>query len=314
MIKSIAFAPLEGITTHTFRNVFKKHFRGVDQYFSPFLGINHTHKFMTRDRQEYLPFQEDLIPQVLTNKAEDFLWAAESLKSAGYKEINLNLGCPSGTVVSKGRGSGFLKDPSKLDSFFDEIFSKADPDALPILSIKTRIGYDDENEAEDLAKIYARYPFPEIIIHARLGKDNYKGAPNMAAFKTMYEILRSAGDYKITYNGDLFDLSDAERFSEEFPDVDSIMLGRGLLRDPNLASRIKGQECSNEGKEICTFLRDLFDEYAKLLSGEKDVLFKMKDLLVFMTQGLPSDSKEVKAIKKARSKEEILYAAGRLFV
>ncbi len=313
MIKNIAFAPLEGITTHTFRNVYKKHFHGVDLYFSPFLGINHTHKLMTRDRQEYLPYQEDLIPQVLTNKAEDFLWAAQALKNAGYDEINLNLGCPSGTVVSKGRGSGFLKDPLALDHFFHEIFSKTEQGNLPRLSVKTRIGYDDENEAEDLAKIYARYPFSEIIVHPRLGKDNYKGTPNMDAFKTMYEVLKDAGDFKVTYNGDIFALSDVERLLKDYPDIDRIMMGRGLLRDPYLAARIKGEDRSNEGAVICAFLRDLFDEYAKVLSGEKDVLFKMKDLLIYMTQGFPSDSKEVKRIKKARSKEEILLAAGSLF-
>lgn len=314
MIKNIAFAPLEGITTHTFRNVYKKHFHGVDFYFSPFLGINHTHKFMTRDRQEYLPYQEDLIPQVLTNKAEDFLWAAQALKNAGYDEINLNLGCPSGTVVSKGRGSGFLKDPFALDRFFDEIFAKAGSDNLPRLSVKTRIGYDDANEAGDLARIYARYPFSEIIIHPRLGKDNYKGTPNMDAFKIMHEVLKVAGDFKITYNGDLFSLSDVERLLRDYPDIDRIMMGRGLLRDPYLAARIKGEDPTNEGTVICAFLRDLFDEYAKVLSGEKDVLFKMKDLLIYMTQGFLSDSKEVKRIKKARSKEEILLAAGSLFV
>lgn len=313
MIKSIAFAPLEGITTHTFRNVYKKHFSGVDFYFSPFLGINHTHKFMTRDRQEYLPYQENLIPQVLTNKAEDFLWAAQALKSAGYDEINLNLGCPSGTVVSKGRGSGFLKDPLALDRFFDGIFSKAESDNLPRLSIKTRIGYDDANEAGDLARIYARYPFSEIIIHPRLGKDNYKGVPNKEAFRTMYEVLKDTGNLKITYNGDLFSVNDVESLLSDFPHVDRIMLGRGLLRDPYLAARIKGEDCSNEGRVICAFLNDLFNEYAKLLSGEKDVLFKMKDLLIYMTQGFPSDSKEVKRIKKARGKEEILSAAGSLF-
>ncbi len=315
MIDSISFAPLEGITTHTFRKVFKRYFHGVDVYFSPFLRINHTHKFMTRDRAEVMPFQENLIPQVLTNKIDDFLWAAGALKEAGYDEINLNLGCPSGTVVSKGRGSGFLKDPFALDRFFDDLFLRIESGDYPRLSVKTRIGYDDENEAPDLAKIYARYPFTEVIVHPRLGKDNYKGVPNLEAFRIMYDVLSTRGGFNITYNGDLFSEEDVERLIDAFPNVRRIMLGRGLLRDPYLASRIRGEEiCADEGRVICAFLNDLFDEYASILSGERDVLFKMKDLLIYMTQRFPADSKEVKAIKKARSKDDILTTAGRLFV
>ncbi len=315
MIENISFAPLEGITTHTFRSVFKKYFKGVDVYFSPFLKINHTHKFMTRDRAECFPFQEDLIPQVLTNKTEDFLWAAKALKEAGYGEINLNLGCPSGTVVSKGRGSGFLKDPMLLDRFLDGIFSRIDSDEMPHLSVKTRIGYDDENEAGDLARIYSRYPITEVIIHPRLGKDNYKGVPDMNAFRTMYEIIRSESSTVITYNGDLFSVDDVRRLSEAFPEINRIMLGRGLLRDLFLASRIREEETgSNEGALICGFLKELFERYSALLSGEKDVLFKMKDLLIYMTGGYPPNLREVAAIKKARSKAEILSAADSLFM
>ena len=304
--KRISFAPLEGITTYTFRQVFKRFFTGVDVFYSPFLGINHTHKFKKRDVNEYLPHQEDLIPQVLTNKVEDYIWGAGVLRDAGYREVNLNLGCPSGTVTSKGRGSGFLKDPDGLDHFLEEIFTAKEREDLPEISIKTRIGFYDVSEAETLAKLYSRYPFREVIVHPRLGKDNYKGIPNMEAFRSFYENIK---DSNVTYNGDVFSVTDAKRIADSFPGINGIMLGRGLLRDPFLAARIKGEEIPpDQGRIIRDFIGALFDAYGEILSGEKDLLFKMKDILVFMLQAYPRDSKEVKAVKKARSREEIMAA------
>lgn len=316
-MKSITFAPLEGITTYIYRQVFKDFFGGVDMFYTPFLGVTHSHNFMKRDKREYLPYREDTIPQILTNNVEDYLWAAQTLQDAGYSEINLNMGCPSGTVVSKKRGSGMLEDTSYLEKFFDAVFEATERLSLPRLSVKTRVGLEDYDETPAIANVLARFPFTEIIVHPRLRVDFYKKAPNPEAFGLIYDAVKggSYGDrVKVCYNGDLFTVEDVEKLLATFPGVDRIMLGRGLIRDPFLAMRIKGI-CvpDNSGEILMAFLNRIFDEYSAILSGEKDVMFKLKDILVYMTEALPKDSREVKAMKKSRSREEFFAAVRGLY-
>ena len=141
MIQTIDFAPLDGITKIVFRQVWSQFFGGVDRYFIPFFSPTPHHLMTPRDLREVdyihnanLPS----VPQVMTKNANDFLWTCDVLKDMGYTEVNLNLGCPSGTVTAKGKGSGFLAHPDELAAFFDEVFSK---NSLPV-SVKTRLGYD----------------------------------------------------------------------------------------------------------------------------------------------------------------------------
>ena len=131
----IELAPMEGIITASYRRLFKKYYGGIDRYYTPFIAANQTHTFKEREKREFLPFSEDLVPQILTNSVDDFLWAARELGKVGYKEVNLNTGCPSGTVVAKGKGAGMLKDPELLDEFFQKIFSAAESEALPAISV-----------------------------------------------------------------------------------------------------------------------------------------------------------------------------------
>ncbi|MBE6015901.1 MAG: tRNA-dihydrouridine synthase family protein [Lachnospiraceae bacterium] len=316
-IDSITFAPLEGVTTYYFRQVYKEFFGGIDMFYTPFLGVAHSHNFMKRDKKEYLPFQEDTIPQILTNKVEDFVWAAKTLQDVGYSEINLNMGCPSGTVVSKGRGSGMLGDTVALSKFFDGVFESIERLSLPALSVKTRVGLEEYDETPMIAKVLAGFPFSEIIVHARLRADFYKKAPNPESFGLIRDAIL-AGPYgesvKIAYNGDLFSCEDVERFSEAFPEVRRIMLGRGLLRNPFLAMELKGLPVPEDrGPVLISFLERIFEEYSAILSGEKDVMFKMKDLLIYMTEGMEKDSKPVKAMKKARNRSELFSAIYELY-
>ena len=163
-------APMEGITTWVFRKAYHKYFRPMDKYFTPFL-VPHTHKdFNFKEKNEILPEHnagQNLVPQILTNNAEDFVRTANALKRYGYEEVNLNLGCPSGTVVSKGRGAGFLRHIEKLDRFFDEVFSSLEMK----ISVKTRIGIQEPGEFEEILEVYNRYPLSELIIHPRIRQD-----------------------------------------------------------------------------------------------------------------------------------------------
>ncbi len=307
---NIELAPMEGVITATYRKLFKKYFGGVDRYYTPFIAANQTHTFKEREKREFLPYADDLIPQILTNSPEDFIWAAVELKKIGYEEVNLNTGCPSGTVVAKGKGAGMLAAPAKLKAFLDEIFEAKEKMDLPNISVKTRVGISSYDEANALAEIFAGYSFSSIIVHPRVRDDIYNGKPNIDAFNVFYDTCR---EQKLVYNGDLYTPMDVSAIISQFPDIAGVMLGRGVLMDPLLPAKVRENENKtthgivdgpDNNKLILGFLNELWEEYASYLSGERDVLFKMKDLWNFMGHSYPNNQKALKAIKKAKNHSE----------
>lgn len=299
------FAPLEGITGYIYRNAFHETFGAADKYFIPFISPGAKKKLTEKERNDILPEHNEgmyAVPQILSKNAGDVVAACEMLRSMGYKEVNLNIGCPSGTVVSKGRGAGLLEDLRILNQFLDEIFSNV---VLPV-SIKTRIGMDDESEWEDILKIYNQYPIKELIIHPRLRKDFYNGIPNYEAFS--YAEIHSKNP--ICYNGDINTLQDYESLVARFPKVDRWMIGRGFLRNPFLLKQLHEfeqiRETSAENNlsnftPLKQFHHSLLEGYKDYLSGDTPVLFKMKELWFYMRDMFPEDEKLYKKIKKAKN-------------
>ena len=155
------FAPLEGITDSVFRQLHHRFYPGIDRYYTPFLSPT-IHRGLTQKEQREIPPADSIgyqaVPQILTKNSADFLWLADRCKELGYKEVNLNLGCPSGTVTAKGKGSGMLRDPESLDRFLDEIYEGAN---IPI-SIKTRIGFTQPEEFLKILEIYNQHPICEL--------------------------------------------------------------------------------------------------------------------------------------------------------
>lgn len=319
-------APLEGITTYIYRRAYHQHFAAMDKYFTPFL-VPHTKKgFSTKEKNDVMPEHSpgmNLVPQIMSNQAESFLHTVEKLKVYGYEEVNLNLGCPSKTVVSKGRGSGFLADPEGLDRFLDEIFEKCDVK----ISIKTRIGKDDPEEFARLLDIYNQYPVEELIIHPRVQQDFYKNHPNLAVFHDA--IAHSK--IPLCYNGDIFTPDDYGRMCREFPQVDTFMLGRGILMNPALLDiirmrehadvenaaisdriewkKIEASEKVQNGamntdvyrKKIHDFLEQIKNDYLEAGMGEKNTLFKLKELWAYMGMNCPDAKKALKRIRKSQN-------------
>lgn len=293
----ISFAPMEGITGQTFRRVHAKMYGGVDDYYTPFLAANKNHAFKHRETRELLPFTPNLIPQVIASNPKDFVWAAGVLRDAGYSEVNLNLGCPSATVVTKKKGAGLLRDLEQLNRYLDEIFEEDD---LPKISIKTRTGYENNDNAAAIGKIYAKYPICEVIIHPRAREEFYNGTPDINAFLNMAERLTCP----VCYNGDIRTVQDFERLKEDLKDVNHFMIGRGLLADPGLALAIKGIDEKQDKAMLHNYLSVLWDSYLKELSGERAVLFKMKELWYYLEWQYPTLKKEINAIRKSKSGAE----------
>lgn len=287
-------APLEGITGYVFRNAFFQCFDHIDKYFIPFIQPNQKGHFSSREKKDVKPENNQgmiAVPQILTNCPEDFTKTAWKLqKEYGYKEINLNLGCPSKTVITKKRGSGFLAYPEELEQFLEEIFEKTEID----ISIKTRIGKENPDEFARLMEIYNRFPVKELIIHPRVQTDFYKNHPNLDVFGQALEVAKMP----VCYNGDIFCLEDYQRFTEAFPQVDRIMLGRGLLKNPGLTRAICKQEPLDK-ETLRTFHDLLYKGYCEELSGERPTLFKMKELWGFLAPMFTNYEKYAKKIKKA---------------
>lgn len=301
------YAPLEGITGNLYRNTHHDFFDGVDAYFAPFISTSHSTDKRRKEMRDILPENNPdvtLVPQLLSNNGELFLEYTKAIADLGYTEVNLNLGCPSKTVVSKRRGSGFLGDLDELHRFMEIVFSRNPID----VSVKTRIGLHNSDDWMKLMEIYNEYPIKELTIHPRTQKDFYGGHPDMEAFRAGYAMSKNP----VCYNGDLCTVEDVRRIEEAFPDLSSIMIGRGMLMNPGLIGELKGQKPADLAK-IKAYHDALRIRYTERLSGEKPVLFKMKEFWVYLGQSYPEKEKVLKKIKKCQRLTEYDALAREVF-
>mgnify|MGYP002603985040 FL=1 len=312
----IYFAPLEGITTYPYRNLHHKYFGGVEKYFTPFLAPGPEQGMSVKEMRDVLPENNagvPVVPQILTNRAGDFLLASKKLSEMGYREINLNLGCPSGTVTAKKKGSGFLLYPDDLDRFFDEVFSDAAVrNGEFLVSVKTRIGKNEVEEWPELMQVYNRYPIHELTVHPRIQKEFYKGTPHLDVFTDILKESRNP----VVYNGDLFTVEKVKEFREKFPTAGTVMIGRGLIRNPALAEMILQEETEPEANilpRIREFHDALFEHYRETMSGDRNLLFRMKDLWSYMLAEVPDSEKLAKKIRKSQHVPEYLAAVEEVF-
>lgn len=292
-------APLEGVTGFVFRNAHYQFFHPADKYFSPFItpGINSTRK--SKALKDVLPENNKgpkVIPQILTNRADEFNFTAKQLKEMGYDEINLNLGCPSGTVVGKRRGSGFLPYLNELDAFLEDIYTDAEKETGLKISIKTRIGKDSPEEFDAILDIYNQYPLSELIIHPRTREEFYKGVPHLDTFELGLKKSRCP----VSYNGNIFTKQDCDAILEKFPNVDSIMIGRGMIANPALLDQILGDTDKVDKNLLKQFHDCLYEGYREIMYGEKPHLYKMKEVWGFMIYMFADNKKFAKKIRKAQ--------------
>lgn len=298
-------APMEGLTGYVFRNAYHKNFGDVDKYFTPFIT---NRKMNYKEINDTAPEHNrgmHVVPQVLTNRAEDFCEIAKELEQLGYGTVNLNLGCPSGTVAAKNRGAGFLALPEELDSFLEEIVAKS-----PIkISIKTRIGVESPQEWSRLLAIYEKYPLEELIIHPRVQKEFYKGTPHREAFGEAARCSR----HRLCYNGDIHSKEAYENFWQWMQmDLECIMLGRGILMNPGLIGEIKeGTELTKE--KLKKFHDDVLEGYLAVMSGDRNTLFKMKELWFYLGNRFTNPDKYLKKIKKVQNVAEYKSIVSNLF-
>lgn len=295
------FAPMEGLTDKIYRTTHQRYFPGMDGYYMPFISPT-MHHCLTAKEQRELPKAEGnmpAVPQILTKNVEDFLWAAEQCRLQGYSEVNLNAGCPSGTVVAKGKGAGLLADPKGLDAFLNEVFSKTD---VPI-SVKTRVGIRDFEEFPALLEVYNRYPIKLLIVHPRVRTQFYKGRADREVFR--YCLANSKNP--VCYNGDLFTLSDVRAFEKAFPDAESVMIGRGLIGNPAMFHE------DAVAQDIEHFHDALLEQYLEAFGGSRNAMFRMKESWQTMLGLFENSEKLGKQLRKTTDLAEYRTITHRIF-
>ena len=303
----IYFAPMEGVTDYIYRRLHRRFFPGADRYYTPFLSPTQNHIFPPRELRQVTPENNAgicLVPQLLTKNATDFLWAAGELAAMGYGEVNLNAGCPSGTVTAKGKGAGLLADKDSLRRLLDGIFSGDCPAAV---SVKTRLGVRDAAEFGPILDIYNDYPISQLVIHARTRTEMYAGPVHLDAFA----LALAASRAPVCYNGDIRAPEDVSALAERFPDLGAVMIGRGLAADPALAGRIRGGGADRDA--LYRFHEALCDAYCLAFGGPQSAIHRMKAIWSYMLASFQGGERYAKALAKTRRWPDFVAVTEEIF-
>ena len=297
------FAPMEGLTDSIYRRLHHKYFPGVHRYYMPFISPT-IHRQLTHKEDRELPLADKenfiAVPQVLTKVPEDFLWAARVCADRGYDEVNLNVGCPSGTVVSKGKGSGMLRSPQELDRFLDAVFAES---PLPI-SVKTRLGLENPEDFVEILEVFNRYPITELTVHPRVRKDFYKEPVREAWFRYAFENSR----IPLCYNGNIITKAQADAIALTYPGVESVMIGRALVGDP-------GMLCpqGTTPETLKAFHDELVEEYIRVFGSARNAMFRMKENWSLLHKRFEDTDRLWKKLRKTTDYDEYMAIAGEIF-
>lgn len=303
----LSLAPMEGITGYAFRRVHAEVFGALDRYYTPFIsplpkvGM----PFSKRNSRELAPANNegfDVVPQLLTNDADRFVWAAELLADMGYKEVNLNLGCPSGTVVAKEKGSGLLRNPDRLEAFLANVCERS---PLPV-SVKTRVGIANNDEYGELFALFCRCGIAELIVHPRVQKDFYNGTPRQELYGKTLEFA----PFPVAYNGDIFTLDNFNTLVAAYPQTHHVMIGRGILANPALARMIRGG-AGLAREELERFHNELYQAYTDDMGG--NAVFRMKEWWGYAKCAFADPHSVQRIVRKTRRADEYEAAARKIF-
>ena len=304
----IHFAPLQGYTDSIFRKLHTEIFGGVDKYYTPFIRVERG-DFRKKDIRE-LPDETELctIPQIIAStKPEDIEKMVAMLEEKGYKEVNINMGCPFPMIAKHGMGSGLLADKESVKAMIKVL--EAHPSMQ--FSLKTRLGYDNENQIFEMTDIINSFPFTEVTMHPRIAKDQYSGDINHQKFAEFAKVCK----HPLIYNGDVTTLDDINKISTVYPTLKGIMIGRGLLMNPALASEYKNgvimsdKEKKDKSKQL---IKKLFTQCEELMNGEEQSVAHVKAYFEYLLPDI--EKRNRKKVLKANKAEKLRGAIAEFFL
>ncbi|CAM1333238.1 tRNA dihydrouridine synthase [Tenacibaculum aestuariivivum] len=299
-------SPLQGFTDFRFRNAQHKYFGGIDTYYAPYIRLNGKMIIKSSYKRDLLPENNDtltVIPQVITNDPDEFLFVAKYVQSLGYKELNWNLGCPYPMVTKSGMGSGLICNPARID----EVLHKAHNETDILVSMKMRMGYENSNEILNSFPILDKYPLKNIAIHARIGKQLYKGGVDLDAFQKCIDVAK----HQLYYNGDITTVAGFKAMQERFPSISHFMIGRGLIADPFLPQMIKDNKTEypeDRWQRFEAFHNEIYQQYDEALSGPTPIKMKMLGFWEYFSKSFDNPQKTYKQIKKAGNQKKYQIA------
>ena len=310
-METLSLAPFQGITDVVYRNVFKKHFGGIDKYYTPFFtGIQKDNSKSLRGEEISPEFNDvnTVVPQILSNTAEEIIRFANQCKSMGYPEFNLNMGCPFPRVANKTRGCGLMADPARTIKMLNDVFEQIDGIKF---SIKCRLGYYDDEEIMAFVDTFNTLNFSEIIIHPRIGKQMYTGEASLEKFVKLVPLINKP----LVYNGDIFT---TDRYNTILSSLSflssSIMLGRGLLTNPFLAEEIKSIDNQQDKKQrLHNFVVDLYINRLRHAGGSPKIIGSMKELWKYMMNIFDDPQNVWRKVKKVNHLDEYETAVETIF-
>ncbi|HCY86105.1 MAG TPA: tRNA dihydrouridine synthase DusB [Desulfobacteraceae bacterium] len=296
---TLIMAPLQGFTDVVFRAAWARHFSGLDEAMAPFISTMGKKRMKPSRLKDVAPeLNRDLfvIPQIMGNVAEDFIFLADHLFEMGHSQVNWNLGCPHSKIAKKQRGSGLLLYPEKIDALLSKIIAGMKPS----LSVKIRLGRRNKDEITDLLEVFDRHAVDEIILHPRTGEQMYTGTSDLDAF----DRAQKASRHSFVYNGDIVDTASYNRVRERFPHIRRLMIGRGLLANPFLAEDIRGHDMEDHAERMArlrAFHDDLFASYGEVFSGPGHLIGRMKGFWSYLGPSFENSKKPLKKVLKSQT-------------
>ena len=303
----LLFAPMEGVTGYIYRRIHSELFGGADMYYSPFIAPDSTGRFKAGNLRDVLPENNigvPLTPQILANNPDAFIAVAAELAGYGYDTVDLNVGCPSGTVTAKHKGAGMLYDTKGLDEFLDRVFS-----ACPLkISVKTRLGISRSDEFDKVIRVYEKYPISRLTVHTRCAAGMYKSPTEPEAFAAALEGFGS----RAAYNGNIVSVERLSALTDRYPSLNAVMLGRGVVANPALMREIKGGKKADKA-EIRAFHDALVASTLEAGLFEMYTVGRMKELWYYMSHMFLNCEKQLKAINKSKHISDYTSAVDSLF-
>jgi len=274
MNTTLYFAPFHGLTTYCFRKVFFSHFSGIDAVLTPFLPVGDALILSEARFKDVLPFRQEPLPtivQIIGQKKQEMIDTVLYLSDRGHERINWNIGCPMSQITRKKRGCGLMPFPDEIEQIVESICQKTQLR----FSVKMRLGMYHPDESLEIINRLNKYPLDFITIHARLGTQLYSGNTDKDSFIQCFNLSKNV----LCYNGDIFTAEDYHNFRQQYPSVNTYMLGRGLLKNPFLAEQIQGGNISRQEQlnRFLAFYEDLTTVYFNTFPTG-GVLNKLKEL------------------------------------
>lgn len=299
----LMLAPMQGLTNSALRSLVID-LGQPDLVFTEFLRVSTVSRkrFSRMDKAEITADQKGvpLVVQLVGHGVDVLVDAARVALKAGARHINLNLGCPYGRMTTAATGGALLQHPQQLDELLPAL-----RDVIPgDFSVKIRGGYEDPRQIFSLIPLLEKTGIDWLALHPRTVVQKYAGE---ADHQITAELVR-ATTLPVIANGDICTAEEGRHILQQ-TGAAGLMIGRAAIADPKLFARLRGTAPEKPSrkelaKDLKSYLKRLMPLYQERFCGEKQVLDKIKNVLIFVD--VPEFSTTIKRLQKCKLIDDFL--------